>query len=153
MARVEGTIVIDAPVEEVLAYANDPKNLPEFWIGVTEVRDIKRLPNGGYSFKAVQTLAGMRLEGTNEDVEFIPNQRVVCKSYGPMGELTIGATYERLEGGKTRVNGFQEYPIPTPVLGKLSASFYEQLFNHVAELNLELLKARLEMAVPVGAAR
>lgn len=153
MAKIEGSIVIDAPVEEVFAYANDPKNLPDYWVGVTEVKDIKRLPNGGNSFKVVQKFAGMRVEGTSEAVEYIPNERVVVKSHTPSGEVTIIAKYERVEGGKTRLNGTQEYPIPTPILGKMSESFYQQLYGHAAELTLEALKARLEMTVPAGATR
>lgn len=153
MAKTEGSIVIDAPVEVVFAYANDPKNLPDYWVGVTEVKDIKRLPNGGSSFKAVQKFAGMRFERTNEAVEYIPNERAVYKSYDTSGETTITAKYERMEGGKTRLSGVTTYPVPTPILGKMSESFYEQLYGHAMELTLESLKARMELAVPAGAAR
>lgn len=153
MAKSESSIVIDAPVEEVFAFANDPKNLLDYWVGVIEVKDVKRLPNGGSNFKLVQKLAGVRLEGTSEAVEFVPNERAVFKTYDPSGETTITAKYERVEGNKTRLSGSIEYPIPTRMLGKMSETFYQQFFRHTGELTLESLKARMEMAIPAGAGR
>ncbi len=153
MPTIEGSIVIDAPVEEVFAYFNDPKNLPEYHVGVTEVKDIKRLPNGGSSYRYVQNFAGMRDEGTNETVEYIPNERVVYKTRTSSEELTMPVKFERMEGSKTRVIWTQEYSIPTPILGKMSEAFYQQICQHVGELTMETVKARMEMAIPAGATR
>ena len=46
MAKGETTITINASVEKVFAYVNEPTNLPEVWPSMVEVKDVQRLPNG-----------------------------------------------------------------------------------------------------------
>ena len=82
MVKGETTITINAPVERVFDYVNEPTNLPEIWPSMVEVKDVQRLPNGGNSFGWVYKMAGVRFEGISEDTEYVPNQRVVSKSTG-----------------------------------------------------------------------
>ncbi len=89
MAKVKKTITINAPVEKVFKFMNEPTNLSEIWPSFIEVKDVKRLPNGGNSFRYVYKMTGMRLEGTSEDIEFVSNQRVVTKSKGSVGATQI----------------------------------------------------------------
>ena len=60
-------------MEKVFNFVGDPTHLPEFWPSLVEVKDIKRLPNGGTSNRWVYKMAGIRLEGTSEDVERVTN--------------------------------------------------------------------------------
>ena len=82
MAKVEKAISINAPVQKIFNYISDPTNLPEFWPSLVETSDVQTLPNGGKSNRWVYKIAGMRFEGTNEDVECIQNQRLVSKTRG-----------------------------------------------------------------------
>ena len=82
MASVKKSITISAPAEKVFGYISEPANLPEFWPSLVEVRDVRRLPNGGTTNRWVYKMAGLRLEGTSDDVEYVANERLVSKTTG-----------------------------------------------------------------------
>jgi uncharacterized membrane protein len=66
MAKTEKTIIINAPVEKVFNYVNEPTNLPEICPSLVEVKDVQRLPNDGTSDRWVYEMAGMRFQATSE---------------------------------------------------------------------------------------
>ena len=142
MATVKPSIFINAPVEKVFEYGSKPENQPEFWPSLIEVKNIKKLPNGGYSYDFVYKLAGMRLTGFSEDTEFVPNERIVSISTGGI-ESTFTWTYEP-EGGGTKVTALVEYKIPIPLLGKVAEAFIVKMNENESDTVLANLKARLE---------
>ena len=142
MAKIEKAITINAPVEKVFGYVDEPTNLPEIWPSIVEVKDVQRLPNGGTSFRFVYKMAGVRLEVTSEDIEHIPNQRVVSKTKGGI-ESTFTWTFQP-EAGGIKVTAESEYSVPIPLLGKLAEAFIVKLNENEAELVLANLKARME---------
>jgi len=142
MAKVEKAITINAPVEKVCDYINEPTNLPEVWPSMVEAKDVQRLPNGGNRFRWVYKMAGVRFEGTSEDTEVIANQRVVSKTKGGI-ESTVTWTFQP-EAGGTKVTYEAEYTVPIPLLGKLAESFIVKQNEREAELILANLKARME---------
>ena len=121
MAKVEKTITINAPVEKVFSYVEEPTNLPEIWPSLVEAKDVQRLPNGGTSFRWVYKMAGVRFEGISEDAQYVANQRTVTKSTGGI-ESTVTLTYQP-EDGRTKVTSESEYTVPIPLLGKLAEAF------------------------------
>jgi uncharacterized membrane protein len=141
MAKVERSITIDAPVEKVCSYIK-PENLPEFWPSLVEVKDVKPLPNGGYSNNWVYKMAGMRFEGSSEDVEIVPNERLVSKTKG--GIESTQTWMFKTEGSGTKVTFNVEYVVPIPVIGKLAEAIVVKMNEHEAELLLANLKARIE---------
>ena len=142
MAKVEKTISINAPVEKIFSYISDPTNLPEFWPSLVETSDVQTLPNGHHSNRWVYKMAGMRFEGTSEDTEFIPNQRLVSKTSGGV-ESTQTWTFQP-EASGTRVTFTVEYTVPIPVLGKLAEAIIVRMNDHEGDLVLSNLKARME---------
>lgn len=143
MAKVEKSILIDAPVEKVFSYVNeDPTNLLEIWPSMVDVKDVEQLPNGGTRFRWVTKLAGVRQEGTSEDIEVVPNQKVVSKTKGDV-DSTATWTYEPEDGG-TRVTTVTEYTVPVPVLGKVAEAFVVKANEREAEVLLANLKDRME---------
>ncbi|MFC2029943.1 SRPBCC family protein [Chloroflexota bacterium] len=60
-AKVEKTITINAPVEKVLAYVEEPSNVPEYWPSVIEVKDVDPLPNGGARYGWLYKMAACDL--------------------------------------------------------------------------------------------
>jgi uncharacterized protein YndB with AHSA1/START domain len=142
MAKVEKTITIDAPVEEIFEYISEPTKLPEIWPSMVEAKDVQRLPNGGTKFRWVYKMAGVRFEGISEDTEVVPNQRAVSKTKGGI-ESTITWTF-RPEAGGTEVTFESEYTVPVPVLGKVAEAFIVRANEREAELILANLKARME---------
>ena len=87
MATIKSSITINAPVEKVFEYTK-PGNLPEIWPSLVEVKNIKELPGGGYSWDWVYKMAGMKFNGSSEHVEFVENERTVSQSTGI--DSTIG---------------------------------------------------------------
>lgn len=142
MAKVEATITITAPVEKIYNYIYEPTNLPEIWPSLVEVTDIQQLPNGGYSNRFVYKMAGIRLEGTSQGIEDIPNQRIVSRT-GGMVESTQTWLFKP-EGEKTEVTFKVDYTIPIPVLGKLAEAIIVKINEHEGDTIMANLKARME---------
>ena len=142
MAKVERTITINAPVEKVFSYLDEPTNLPEIWPSFVEVKDVKRLPSGGNSFGWVYKMAGMPFKGTSEEVEYVPNERVVAKTKGGI-ESTVTWTYQAEDGG-TRLTLEVEYTVPVPLLGRLAEALIVKLNENEADVVITNLKTRME---------
>jgi len=122
MAKVEKTITINAPVENIFSYISDPTNLPEFWPSLVEIKDVQPLPS--------------------EDTECVVNQRLVSKTKGGV-ESTQTWTFQP-EAGGTKVTFAVEYTVPIPVLGKLAEGIIVKMNDREGDLILANLKARME---------
>ena len=142
MVKGETIITINASVEKVFAYVNEPTNLPGIWPSMVEVKDVQRLPNGGTSFRWVYKMAGVRFEGTTKDTEYVPNQRVVSKSTGGIESLFTW-TFQPQDGG-TKVTVEVEYTVPIPLLGKVAEVLIVKQNERELELVLANLKAKME---------
>lgn len=118
MAKIQKTVVIDAPVEKVFNYLNDPVNLPEVWPNLVEIRDVQWLPSGGNSFRFVYEMAGIRFKGSSTDIEFIANRRVVSRTKGGIDSTT--AFNFQPQAGRTKLTLEVEYTVPIPLLGRLA---------------------------------
>lgn len=142
MAKVEKTIIINAPVEKVFAFVDEPANLLEVWPSLVEVKDVERLPSGGSKFGWTYKMAGVRVEGTAEATEYIVNRRIVSESKGGISS-TITWAFEPEDGG-TKVTNAVDYTVHLPVLRKLAESFIVRLNENEGEVLLANLKARME---------
>jgi uncharacterized protein YndB with AHSA1/START domain len=142
MASVKKSITISAPAEKVFGYISEPANLPEFWPSLVEVRDVRRLPNGGTTNRWVYKMAGIRLEGTSDDVEYVANERLVSKTTG--GADSTQTWMLQPEAGGTKVTFEIEYTVPVPVLGKLAEAVIVKMNEREGDLVLANLKARME---------
>lgn len=80
MIKVEESIVIQRPIEEVFAFVADQTNAPHWQSGLLEVRRTTEGPLGiGTKHTAVRKFMGRRLEATNEYVVYEPNKEVTFK--------------------------------------------------------------------------
>jgi uncharacterized protein YndB with AHSA1/START domain len=140
MATIKSSVTINAPVEKVFEYAK-PEYLPEIWPSLVEVKNIKELPNGGYSWDWVYKMAGMKFNGSSEHTEYVVNERTVAQSTGI--DSTITFTFEPEDGG-TKMTALTEYKIPVPLLGKLAEAFIVKVNENESATILANLKARLE---------
>ena len=141
MAKVEQSIIINAPVEKVFAYITDPANEMEWLPGNTDVRDITGQGVGqrwGYTYK----MMGLPFKGEDEVLEYTPNQRYVTKSKG--GVVSTWTWTFKPEDGGTRLNVVVEYTIPVPVLGKVGERLALGQVKREADLAAVNIKARLE---------
>ena len=134
MAKTVKSITINAPVEKVFDYISEPTNLPEIWPSLVEVKDVQKLPSGGTRNRWVYKMAGIRLKGTSEDTEYVPNQRIVSKTKG--GAESTQTWMFQPEAGGTKVTFEVEYTVPIPVLGKLAEAIIVKMNEHEGELIL-----------------
>ena len=141
MAKVERSIIINAPVEKVFSYISDPNSELESMPSITDIRDITGQGVGqrwGWSYK----MAGVSLKGESEVIEYIPNQRLVHKSTG--GIVSTWTYTFNPEDGGTRLNVVVEYTIPVPVLGKVGERLALRRTEREADLAMTNIKERLE---------
>lgn len=142
MAKIQKSIDINAPVEQVFDYVDDPANLPEVWPSLVEIKDVEPLPGGGHKYRWVYKMAGMHFEGTGQDTEFAPPRRVVATNKGGI-ESTLTWTFDSTAGGTT-VNLEVAYSVPLPLLSRLAEAFIIRQNEREMELLLVNLKSRLE---------
>jgi uncharacterized membrane protein len=142
MAKFQKSIVIEAPVDKVFDFMDDPNNLPQIWPSMVEVKDVGRAPSGGAMFRYVYKMAGFRLEGISEDTEYVKNVRTVSKTSGGV-DATATLLYEAAGQG-TRVTVIDEYKVPVPMVGKLAESIIVRMNEQEAETLLANLKIRME---------
>ncbi len=141
MAKVERSIIINAPVDKVFSYITDPANEMEWLPSITDIRDITGQGVGkryGFTYK----MFGLPLKGQSEVLEYTPNQRYVIKS---MGGIVSNWTWTfSPEDGGTRVDVLVTYTIPVPVLGKVGERLALGQVEREADYSVANIKARLE---------
>jgi len=141
MPKVERSIIINAPVEKVFAYIEDPMNQLEWLPSLMEVKDVTGQGVGTH-FRWTYKMAGLRFEGESTLTEHVPHERLVAQSKGGIVS-TFTWTFEPHDGG-TKLNLVVEYTVPVPVLGKLAEALVLKQNEREADLAMANIKARLE---------
>lgn len=149
MVKLQKSITINAPVEKVFAFLSDPRNLPEIWPSLIEVKHVTPAPKGGFHFDWVYKMAGVQIEGHSEVVEYVLNERTITK--GTKGiESKFIWLYKPLNKN-TQLTLEIEYTVPVPVLGRLAEPVVLKQNEQEAETLLFNLKSRMEMETPIPA--
>lgn len=142
MAKIEKTILINAPVEKVFGFMSQPENLPKIWPSLQEVRNVQSLPNGGYSYDWTYKMAGLHFDGKAEWIEFVKNERILDKNESSIPSTFIWS-FQAKEGG-TQVKLDVEYTLPGSVTNKLAEPIIHKVNEHEALTVLANLKAYME---------
>ncbi len=140
MATVAKEVTVNAPIEKVFSYISDPRNLPEIWPSLMEVKDIQSLPNGGYRLQWVYKMVGRLFKGIGEYTEIFPNQWFVIETKGGI-RSTITWTF-RYKENRTRVTFTVEYKVPIPLLGKVAEAIVVRMNDQEGDLMMAHLRAR-----------
>ena len=141
MANVQRTVTINAPVEKVFSYVEDPMNTPDWLPSMIEVRDV----NGsgvGQEYRWTYKMAGVSLQGESTVTEQVANERRVMQSKGGIVS-TWRFNLVSLDNG-TKLMLDIEYTIPVPVLGKLAEKLVLKRNEREADLAMANLKDNLE---------
>ena len=146
MTRIDKEVMLEVPIEKIFGYISNPRNMPEFWSNLMEIKDVKSLPNGGYSARWVYKMLGMRFDGTGEYTQIIPHRFFVIETKGGI-RSTIAWTVRSWKN-KTRVTLTIEYKVPIPLLGKLAEAIIVKMNEQEADLIMANLQARFLMAKP-----
>jgi uncharacterized membrane protein len=137
MEKIEQSIVISRPIEEVFAFVSDYRNDPRWRTGIVEFSQTPEGPTAaGTRLREVLRLAGLRLETASEVIEYEPNRKCTIKSTSGPIPLRNWRLVEPAPGG-TRFtyaivgesSGF--YKLAEPVL---VAIFRRQLRAELARL-------------------
>jgi carbon monoxide dehydrogenase subunit G len=143
MATLSKSIFIQAPVEKVFAFMDNPTNMLQIWPSMVDVRNVKDPGDGRKTYDWTYKMAGMKFDGSSEDTEMVRNERVVTMS---KGGIDSKFTWEFVpENGGTRVDVKVDYKVPVPVLGKLA----EGVIIKQNEREMETLLANLKSVMEV----
>ena len=81
MIKVEKSIIIHRPIEEVFVFVGDQRNAPQWQHGLLEVWRTTEGPLGvGTRHTFVRKFMGRKIEASNEYVEYEPNTKITFKS-------------------------------------------------------------------------
>lgn len=141
MLTVSETIDINAPVEDVFAYMDDPHNQQAVSPSVTDIRDVQQ-DESGKSLAFTYEMAGVPVDGRMETRVYDPPNRIVFDMEGALSG-TITWEFERIDEG-TRVTYGAEYDLPSDVLETVVRPFAERYNERELRTTLENLKTRME---------
>jgi uncharacterized protein YndB with AHSA1/START domain len=108
--RVEESVELNRPVQEVFSYTTNPENFPEWAATVIEVRqedapgeEEDPLNREGERFTLMQQALGRRFEAPFEVIAYEPNRRYAHRSTeGHPVSVTMDFTYEQVSSEGTR---------------------------------------------------
>ena len=136
MTRVEDTVIVEAPVHTVFAYASDWRKWSEWFEGVSDFRpttEVTRGTGARYAYRA--SLMGLPATVETEIRDFIEDQ-------GWTGIATRGLPHRtywhfEAEGESTRFTYALEYELPVPLVGALvDALFLKAQWRRIIERSL-----------------
>jgi uncharacterized protein YndB with AHSA1/START domain len=140
--RVEESVEIDKPVEEVFAYVADPENLPE-WSGLAiEVKDAPRPLREGDTFIVVAKFLGHRFETPYQRVSYEPERRYTDRATGgPVPDQDWTYTFEEVPEGTQLMRAVEGEP---GGFFKLADPLIERAIQRQVRADLETLMDLLE---------
>ena len=142
MIEVNGSVQVDATVEDVFDFMDEPENQAVITPSLSSVETIGELDNGGKRASYTYTMAGISLEGIVEATAYEPPERIVFEMSGDLSG-TIEWAFEEA-AGVTVVTYTATYEIPLPV-GKAAAEPFVRRYNErELETTLQNLKTRME---------
>src|SRR6266508_3334619 len=102
--KIEISIVINRPVEEVFAVMSNLENNPKWNPAALEVKKTSVGPIGvGTTWRSVTSILGQRLEGESETLEYEPNRKYATRIKSGPFPMKFQESFESIEGG-TRVD-------------------------------------------------
>jgi uncharacterized membrane protein len=155
--RVEESVEINRPIEEIFSYASNAENFPEWAATVVEVRQEEARGRGslreGVRFTLVQQALGRRFEAPFEITDYEPNRRYAHRgTEGHPVPVTLIFTCEPLSSDGTRFTPRIEAE-PGGFFGlvgpALEGAIRRQMRTNLKTLK-DLLEGREEGQKPVG---
>ena len=108
MARIETTITINRPIEQVFSYVADYRNNIHWQTGVITAEFTSSAPIGvGSTYKYDATAMGRKMETTGELTIYDPPHKIAWKSTSGPFPMSGSTTFEEVGGG-TRLTDILE---------------------------------------------
>ncbi len=140
MTKLEQSVVINRPIEEVFAFVTDMEKSSQWMSELVEAKQTSEGPVGvGTTYMAVATPLGRRAESTQDVVEYEPNSKFAIKSTsGPVASRDE-YTFEAVAGGTkvTRVataemGGF--FRLAEPLVARMMRRQFKTNFANLKDL-------------------
>ncbi len=140
MKKLETTITINRPIEEVFAYVTDLRNNIQWMTGVIAAEMTSPGPvKAGVTYKFDIKTMGMKMETSGEVTAYEPPKKYAWKATSGPFPMSGGTTFESVEGG-TRVTDTIEaepggfFKLAEPVLMKQQQSQMEKDMKRLKEI-------------------
>ena len=144
MIELKRSIVIAATPEEVFDLVDDTANLPQVWRNLSNIRDLKRLPNGGHSFRFDYTMAGISIQGASADLEHDRPRRIVTRTTGGVNSTITWEFRPLADGKETELCLGGAYEVPVPLVGRLAEVIVAKVNETDIVYVLNYVKLKLE---------
>ena len=139
MSRIEGSVNVNAPVEEVFEFASDWKRWSEWFEGVSDFSpagDTIRGNGARYAYRA--RMMGIPAKVETEIHDFIENK-------GWTGISTRGLSHKtqwlfEAQGRSTRFTYILECDLPVPLLGALFDRLLKREWRRIIDKSLQNLQ-------------
>jgi uncharacterized membrane protein len=145
MTKVTATVEVNAPLDDVWAFASDWRHWDSWWDGVSGFRPTTEVTRGDgarYAYRA--WIAGLTLNLETEIHDFV-------EKVGWRGVVTKGPPHRTQwvfegKGATTQLTYTLEYSLPVPVLGPLLDSLLMRPgWQHRLETSLRNLKRHFDV--------
>jgi uncharacterized membrane protein len=142
MTKMQASVVIGRPIEEVFTYVVDAATWPKWQEGLLEAEQTSEGPVGsGTTFRGTNQMMGQKMEWTSEVTEFETNKKVGHRIIsGPMS-VQQALTFEAADGG-TKFSLVAEGE--TGGFFKMAEPLVNRMMKKQLEANLARLKEILE---------
>jgi uncharacterized membrane protein len=143
--RVEESIEINRPLEEVFNYVSDVGNYPEWMAHALEVRkDTEGPPQQGDRFIVAIKSVGRRFETPYERTSYVPNRRYTDRATGgPVPNQRWACAFQEVSGGTRLTRAVDAEP---GGLLKLLEPLQKRAAERQLRRDLQTLKDLLEAA-------
>ena len=98
MIKVENSVTIDAPVEKVFDYVNDPENAAKWQSGVDAIEHQGQQAVGS-QFTEVRKFMGREMRTTLQITELQPNKVYAAKTLSGPVPYEVKVNFESVDGG------------------------------------------------------
>lgn len=144
MLTVREHINIDAPVEAVFAYMDDPSHQPDITPSLTTSHLLERLPNGGSRVRYTYKILGLSFSGEVHATNYVSNERIVWSMDGDL-HGTLRWYFQQLDEERSRFTYAATYALPGPsALKAILKPFVRRYNEREVHTLLRRLKTHLE---------
>lgn len=132
MTRIEHSVLVNAPIENIESILYDATRFPEWVVGVQQARPDGTFPNVGGAVDVVYSVVGVNFPVKLYSVEVSPGQSAITQFEGAINGSNTWSFQP--EGGGTWVTCVFEYDMPG---GGLGATIDRMVFEKMNAQNLE----------------
>lgn len=140
MLRIDKSVVINRPVEEVFAFVSPGENWSQWATELVETRKTSEGPmDVGTTYVHVAQMLGRRIENGYEVTEYEPNRKVSMKATSGSIPADVALTFEPAEGGTRVVLGVEAdaggvFKLAEPLLARIMSRQQDANFANLKDL-------------------